>query len=298
MAESSDAEHRKQYFAGIFDRAGTTYDQIGPKLFTHFGQRLVNDAHIPKGADVLDVATGRGAVLFAAARAVGRRGTVMGTDISETMVNETNREIMRRELKNVKIQQMDAEKLKFPDECFDFVLCGFALFFFPNLEKALAEMRRVLRPGGCLAVTTWEKYEDERWTWFDKLVEVFLPPEEEKPPDPNAPPPTPELDTPEAMKSVLEEAGFRVERSRSENLDAVYQDDEQWWTVQWSHGGRALMERIEEKLGADGLERFRQEVFERLKTIRQQDGIHTSWPALFTLARKPRGEERPDVFPR
>ncbi len=286
MNDPSDAEQRKQFYIELFDRAGATYDHVGPSFFSHFGRRLVENACIPEGAQVLDLATGRGAVLFAAAKAVGPAGSVIGSDISETMVNATRREIQDRKLKNVKIQLMDAERIEFPDNSFDFVLCGFALFFFPNLNEALAEIRRVLHPGGHLAVTTWEKYEDERWAWFDDLIKEFLPPKEEVEQKPDPQSPSPHLDTPDGMQSVLEAAGFTVERSLSENLDVVYKTDEEWWATQWSHGGRALLEKIEETLGADGLERFRKEVFRQLNAIWQVNGIHTHWPALFTLARK------------
>ena len=49
---------------------------------------------------------------------------------------------------------MDAEKLEFPDNSFDFVFCGFALFFFPSILKAVSEFKRVLKPGGRLVVST------------------------------------------------------------------------------------------------------------------------------------------------
>lgn len=287
MNDSTDARESKQWVIGLFNRAGTTYDQVGPRFFSHFGRRLVEDAHIPQGARVLDVASGRGAVLFPAAQAVGDSGLVIGTDISETMVNETRHEIQIRKLKNATVQEMDAEDLLFPDASFDFVLCGFALFFFPNLDKALAEIQRVLRPGGYLAVSTWEKYEDERWKWFDELIKVFLSPEGKNLQVSKRQPTTPDMDTPEAMKSVLEAAGFIVEKCLSERLEVVYRSEDEWWTTQWSHGGRVSLERIVDKLGPEGLERFKQVVFENLKNIQQEDGIHSSWPALFTLVRKP-----------
>ena len=50
---------------------------------------------------------------------------------------------------------MDAEELTFPAESFDCVTCGFGIMFFPDQDRALAQMRRVLKPGGCLAISTW-----------------------------------------------------------------------------------------------------------------------------------------------
>ena len=61
--ESPETAQRKQIVSGIFDRAATTYGQVGPRFFSHFGRRLVELAQIPGSAKVLDVATGRGAQL-------------------------------------------------------------------------------------------------------------------------------------------------------------------------------------------------------------------------------------------
>ena len=91
--ESPETAQRKQIVSGIFDRAATTYGQVGPRFFSHFGRRLVELAQIPGGAKVLDVATGRGALLFPAAESVGPHGHVTGIDISESMVQETAKEL-------------------------------------------------------------------------------------------------------------------------------------------------------------------------------------------------------------
>ncbi|MGE5462125.1 MAG: class I SAM-dependent methyltransferase [Syntrophothermus sp.] len=112
-------------------------------------------AQISNGARILDIATGRGAVLFPAAEAVGEQGHVTGIDLSKEMVEETRREIQGRNLKNVDLKIMDSEHLEFPDGSFDLVFCSFAIFFFPQLERALSEMMRVLKPGGRIAVSTW-----------------------------------------------------------------------------------------------------------------------------------------------
>jgi O-methyltransferase / aklanonic acid methyltransferase len=284
---SSDLDQQKKRITGIFSRAADTYDHIGPRFFAYFGQRLVDFAQLSAGDRVLDIATGRGAILFPAAQAVGESGYVVGTDISMPMVEETRHEIHDLDLKNVTVSQMDGEGLQFPDRTFDVILCGFALFFFPHLEQALAEMQRVLRPGGRLAVSTWEKYEDEQWSWFDKLVETFLPPEPQQDSKASSQPPPLELDTPAGMEKVLTAAGFSQVQYRTERFEVIYQDREQWWSAQWSHGGRALLETIEEKLGPAELERFKGAVFEGLSKHQPTGGVHTNWPALYVKAIKP-----------
>ena len=151
----SAEEHSSQEgIVGVFSRAASTYDSYGPRFFAQLGQRLVEVSHITPGADVLDVATGRGAVLFAAADQVGPDGRVIGIDLAENMVRETTAELQSTGRQNVEMHQMSADQLDFPDGSFDDVLCGFALWFFPQPHHTLQEFFRVLKPGGRVGLTT------------------------------------------------------------------------------------------------------------------------------------------------
>ena len=127
---ASNPINKKDILQGVFTRSASSYERI--RYFPIFGQWLVETAQIPKGSQVLDVACGRGAVLFPAAQRVGPNGNVIGIDLAEGMARETNMEIQRRGLKQAEARRMDAEHLIFPDSSFDFVLCGFSLQFFPT----------------------------------------------------------------------------------------------------------------------------------------------------------------------
>jgi O-methyltransferase / aklanonic acid methyltransferase len=70
-------------------------DRIGPRFFTHFGQRLGAQAQLAPGAAVLDVAAGRGAMLFPAAQQVGSGGRVIGIDLAANMVQKTTADSQR-----------------------------------------------------------------------------------------------------------------------------------------------------------------------------------------------------------
>lgn len=286
--EPPETAQRKQIVSGIFDRAATTYGQVGPRFFSHFGRRLVELAQIPGGAKVLDVATGRGALLFPAAESVGPHGHVTGIDISESMVQETIKELAGLELSsNVTVRQMDAEYLLFPDASFDYVLCGFAIFFFPQLDRALAEFRRVLKPQGHICVTTWAK-PDKRWKWFNEIVEMYLPPENEPTPRTDAAAVLqPVFDTPDGLQSILNQAGFADIRILPESADFVYTSAEEYWATLWSHGVRGTLEEIKQVKGRAGLEMFKSDVFKKVAAIRQVDGLHEFLPVLVGLATKP-----------
>jgi len=275
--------------AEVFGRAAPLYDRVGPRFFSHFGHRLVELARIPSGARVLDVATGKGAILVPAVEAAGSRGFVTGIDIAEAMVREAAEEISRLGLENAEVLQMDAEDLQFPGASFDCALCGFAIFFFPRLDRALSEIRRVLRPGGQIAVTTWDRSFDEQWRWFDELVEAHLPADVETSQTPESRSPSPPvLDSPEGLEEVMKTAGFTDVQVVSETAEFVYASEEVCWSSLWSHGMREALEEVKEATGSDGLDTFRAAVFGGMRSLRQADGIHQSFPALFTLAIKPR----------
>jgi O-methyltransferase / aklanonic acid methyltransferase len=287
-SESSEIVERKQGVAGIFGRAATTYDQVGPHFFSHFGRRLVTLAQIPSGAKVLDVATGRGAVLFSAAEVVGPQGHVTGIDLSGMMIQENREAIKRLGLQNIEAREMDAEYIEFPDASFDCVLCSFAIFFFPQLDRALSEMRRVLKPDGRIAVTTWAGTRDEQWKWFDELIETYLPsePEPKQISDPQSTS-KPIFNTSEGLEAILTSAGFVDIKVVSESKEFIYTDEEEWWSTLWSHGMRARLEAIEKKTGKAGLERFKADAFEKLRIIKRADGIYQNFIVLFGLAFKP-----------
>ncbi len=284
---SPNIEYEKQTIDGVFSRAASTYDHIGPRFFSYFGPRLISHAQIQPGSQLLDIATGRGAVLFPAAAAVGPTGKVHGIDISAAMIEATRQEIAQRGLSHVTVQPMDAETLQFPDESFDVVCCGFAIFFFPQLEKALAEIRRVLRPGGKFVTSTWGP-KDERWEWHSELFRTWLPrpePAEEKE-EADSTTVKPVFDTPEGMTAIVTRAGFVQPQVMLDQRDFLYADEETWWQTQWSHGARRGVEAIQRHRGDEGLQQFKATAFEKLQPLRQPDGFHQVYAALYTLALK------------
>lgn len=268
-----DPEAKKAYVAGVFSRVAATYDQVGPRFFSHFGRRLVDLAGLSQGARVLDVATGRGAVLFPAAERVGPSGWVIGIDVAGSMVEAVSQESRRRGLRNAEVRQMDAEHLEFQDETFDAVLCGFALFLFPHLETVLREFHRVLKSGGRIGFSTWGKV-DERWSWIDPIDKAY---------NAEADLSSHKLDTPARCEEISRAAGWEDVRCVEESTEFVYADEEEWWATQWAHGSRAAMERV----ATDRLDRYKSELFAGLQAHKEPDGIHKVFPALFTVATKP-----------
>ncbi len=288
--DSQEIKQTKQWFAELFGRAAPTYGQVGPKFFDYFGRRLVELAQIPKGASVLDVATGRGAILFPAAEAVGPHGHVVGIDLSEAMIQETAVEIKQRSLKNAEVQCMDAEYLHFPDTSFDYVLCSLSIFFFPQHDRALSEMHRVLKQGGVLGVTTFWR-DDEHWKWMGDLFDKYLPQtpaeDESTNEEEGEEPPEPDFRSHEGMGAIMNTAGFTDIQIVGEEPDFVYGSEEEWWSTMWSAGMRARLERIESTAGSDALQRFKVEAFKQIQANKHSDGFYQMFSVLLTLATKP-----------
>lgn len=278
----------KQEVAEVFSRAAPTYDRVGPRFFSYFGRRLVELARLPNGARVLDVATGGGAVLFTAAEAAGPQGHVVGIDLSGTMVKETAQDLKHRGVLNANVRHMDAEYLGFSDESFDYVLCGLSIFFFPQLYRALSEFRRVLRPNGQIAVTTFDESFGEQWNWLYELFKAYSPPEPEvDKATPSRSPEQPVFNRADGMEEIMSAAGFADIRVFFEASEFLYADEEEWWSTLWSHGMRRALERLEGLKGSAGLGSFKADAFEAIQGMKKADGIHELIPVLFTLATKP-----------
>jgi ubiquinone/menaquinone biosynthesis C-methylase UbiE len=154
-----------------WDKAAAYYEQYWSEQLAPAQQRVLELAQLAPGERVLDVACGTGLVTFPAAEAVGPTGVVIATDISEAMVGLLGEEASRRGFTNVSAQRMDAETLEFDDRSFDAVLCALGLMYVPDANAALAQMRRVLKPGGRAAVAVWGARANCGWAEIFPIVD-------------------------------------------------------------------------------------------------------------------------------
>src|SRR5262245_55707462 len=129
-----------------------------PTLFGPWALDLVEAAGGPPRDHGLYVACGTCIVARTAARRVGSDGTVVGLDISAPMLDAARAAAAAEDL-SIEWREGSAMKLPLPDTAFDLVLCQQGLQFFPDRAAALSEMHRVLRPGGCLALSVWRPIE-------------------------------------------------------------------------------------------------------------------------------------------
>jgi SAM-dependent methyltransferase len=122
-------------------------------------ETMLEVARVQPGSRVLDVAAGTGESTLMVARRVGPMGYVLAADISASMLNVAAEAARKEGLTNVGTRVVDAENLALDGDSFDAVICRIALMLFPNPPKALTEMRRVVTPGGKVAVVVFSALE-------------------------------------------------------------------------------------------------------------------------------------------
>jgi ubiquinone/menaquinone biosynthesis C-methylase UbiE len=141
-------------FAELKQRQREMWASFGPTaLFTTpVAGHVVRFAGIAAGQAVLDVGTGTGVLAITAAR-LG--AAVSGLDLTPELLEQARENAAIARLPGIVWQQGDAEDLPYPDASFDVVLSQFGHMFAPRPEIVVAEMRRVLKPGGRVAFATW-----------------------------------------------------------------------------------------------------------------------------------------------
>ena len=137
-----------------------------PALFAPWAELVADSVGIPPSATVLDVACGTGILARTISSRLGPSGSVTGLDINEEMLA-----VARGLAARIDWRQGDATALPFGDSSFDRVVCQFGLMFFPDPGKALAEMVRVLEPGGRLGIAVWDNV--ERCEEYSKLTALL-----------------------------------------------------------------------------------------------------------------------------
>jgi len=156
VPESEKARRVRGVFSSVADKYDLMNDLMSAGLHRLWKAFTLQVAGARPGERVLDIAGGTGDLASAFRKAVGPTGEVWLTDINHAMLTR-GRDRLLDEGRLGPVAQCDAERLPFPDNRFDIVTVAFGLRNMTHKEIALAEMRRVLRPGGRLLVLEFSK---------------------------------------------------------------------------------------------------------------------------------------------
>ncbi|HKS77025.1 MAG TPA: class I SAM-dependent methyltransferase [Terriglobales bacterium] len=167
---------------------------------------VVEGASLSPGLHVLDLACGTGQPAISVAQKIAPLGRVIATDMTPEMIEATQHNAYSKGISNLEAQVADAEHLPFSDAAFDRVTCRFGIMFFPELDKALDEIRRVLKPRGRISFLTWGPLDQN--PIFSDTMGPFMKVVSVPPPPPDSPTIFRFADA-SKLKHTLTQAGFR-----------------------------------------------------------------------------------------
>jgi SAM-dependent methyltransferase len=192
-----------------WQEAAEAWHRWGPTLEEWLGQAtdiMLDMAGVGPGSRVLDVASGAGGQAISAARRVGPDGYVLATDISSNILEFAANSAREAGLSNVETRMIDGESLEELEEgSFDAVISRVGLIYFPNQQKALAGMRRALKPGGKIAAVVYSTPENNKF--FSVPISIIRRRAQLPPPLPGQPGPF-SLGSPGVLEEVLKSAGL------------------------------------------------------------------------------------------
>ena len=151
-----------------WDKAAIHYESAWQQQLKPAQDLLLKMADIQPGEQVLDIACGTGLVSFKAAE---KASYVLGTDISDGMIELARNISKEKSISNIAFERMDAEKLELQDESFDVVLCALGLMYVPDPLLALSEIKRVLKPGGRMIAAVWGERDHCGWSGIFEIVD-------------------------------------------------------------------------------------------------------------------------------
>jgi ubiquinone/menaquinone biosynthesis C-methylase UbiE len=239
---------------------------------------VIQGADLAPGMSVLDLACGTGEPALSLAKAVTAQGRVVATDMVPEMLEAARQNAAALAIDNLEFRLADAEALPFSVGEFDRVTCRFGIMFFPDIPKAMAEIQRVLKPGGRICFAVFASLGEN--PFFLLSMGPFLKRVKVSPPPPNAPYIFRFADEAK-LSDALSSAGFRDVRTNKQQVTFSWPGSvEECWeaTRELAPPFKKLMEALPPEQSGEAI----QEVLDRLR--RFDSGGSINLPATVIIA--------------
>lgn len=154
MSKPMTGQEKSEMVHNVFQNVSTKYDKLNDiisfRQHKSWRKYTMKQMKVKKGSVALDVCCGTGDWTIQMAQAVGSKGHVTGLDFSENMLNVAQAKV--KSFNNIELIHGNAMDMPFDDNTFDYVTIGFGLRNLPDFEQGLAEIYRVLKPGGMIVI--------------------------------------------------------------------------------------------------------------------------------------------------
>lgn len=256
------------------------WDQVTLPMLSPIGDRMIEVIGIKENSVHLDVAAGTGEPGLTIARMAGK-GRVVMVDFSPGMLYFARRRAETLGLDNVEFEECSADDLPFEDDSFDSITCRMGLMFFPDTQAAVAEMYRVLKPGGKVAVAVWAGAEKNIWASIPMEAiakEVNLQ--------------TPGADAPGMfrfatagdLEKMFDDAGFRNIREEDVYGEMISKSAEEYWD-HMKEVSAPIVSGVSQA-GQDAQKRIAEEVIKNARRFQGRTGNAMPYHARICVAQK------------
>ncbi|AFY95535.1 class I SAM-dependent methyltransferase [Chamaesiphon minutus] len=223
-----------------FNSAADYFDAPALCFWNRFGRRTIELADLQSGMRVLDVCCGTGASAIPAAIQVGATGSVLGVDLANALLELARKKSQQQGLTNIEFQCADFTNLDLPSASFDAIVCVFGIFFLPDMEAAVAELWRMLLPGGILAITSWgaRVFEPANQTFWSAIAT-------ERPDLYKQFTPWYRIGEPASLQALVASCGANNVKVVAETDSHHLASPEDWWLMVMGGGTRGTIDKLE-----------------------------------------------------
>ena len=274
-SSTDNLNHNRDSIRQGWDEVADRYTLDRSGIFGRGAARLIELLNPPSNIALLDVGCGSGALTIRAAPSSDNDGQVIGSDISIEMLRQSQCASSKKHAK-ASYCQMDAEFLGFADTSFDISTCAFSLFQFPDMEAALIEMGRVLKPGGRIGLSNWGP---GYFTPIASLQRDLFREFKIRPLLNN-----PIAFKPSQLEELLTQAGFKRIEIIEETDEVWFANPEEVWAFNLDMGPFPIM--LRDQLSKDQHRELLNKFNARMDNLMTDQGIKSTFHLLYVLGHK------------